>query len=187
MVRKISELRRAVFLDRDGVLNIDTGYTYRVADLRLLPGVSQALAKLKQAGFQLIVVSNQSGVARGKFTIAEVEAFHHAMNSALQAEGGPVIDEFMYCPHHPEGSVAEFAVVCTCRKPEPGMIVVAAERHGLTLRDCYLVGDKPDDIEAATRAGVRGIQVRSRYGPPHPGAMALVDSLEEAVPLILGQ
>jgi D-glycero-D-manno-heptose 1,7-bisphosphate phosphatase len=187
MARKTSELHRAVFLDRDGVLNFDTGYTYRLADLRLLPGVSQALTQLKQGGFQLIVVSNQSGVARGKFAIADVEAFHQAMNSALRAEGGPVIDEFLYCPHHPEGSVAEFAVVCSCRKPEPGMIVAAAQRHGLTLRDSFLVGDKSDDIEAATRAGVRGIQVRSRYGPPHPSAMALVDSLEEAVPLILSQ
>ncbi len=184
MVPQANNLRRAVFLDRDGVLNADKGYVFKVSDLMVLDGVPAALKKLKAAGFLLIVVTNQSGVARGLYTTSDVERFHVALTDAIEAKAGPHIDDYFYCPHHESGSTAEFAIKCDCRKPEPGMLLAAAKKHGIDLSRSFIVGDKADDIEAGLRAGVTGIQVQSSYGSPHPRAVQVVKSLAEAVPHI---
>jgi D-glycero-D-manno-heptose 1,7-bisphosphate phosphatase len=185
MVPQANKLRRAVFLDRDGVLNADRGYVFRVSDLTLLDGVPAALRQLKAAGFLLIVVTNQSGVARGLYTTSDVERFHLALTAAIEAAGGPLIDDYFYCPHLESGSAVEFAIKCDCRKPEPGMLMAAAKKHGIDLSRSFIVGDKADDIEAGLRAGVAGIQVKSSYGAPHPRAVDVAQSLLEAVPRLV--
>lgn len=168
-------LKPAVFLDRDGVLNEDLGYVYKSTDLKVLPGVPEALKELKRRGFLLIVVSNQAGVARGMYGIPEVEAFNDALRTELVRLGAPPLDDVFYCPHWTPDD-------CSCRKPKTGMIDDAVRRHGIDLTRSYLVGDKFDDIACAVNAGVKGIQVVTKKEPKvHPQAIARVGSLKDAL------
>ena len=176
--------RPAVFLDRDGVLNEDLGYVHRADQLKIIAGVPAALEDLKNKGYLLLVVSNQSGVARGLFDLGAVEEFNRLLNEKLIAEKGGGLDGFFVCPHHPEGVVLAFKGPCACRKPEPGLILQACQKFNIDLATSFLVGDKPDDCECAVRAGVRPIQIHSRYGPVHPQALAAVATLAEAVTYI---
>lgn len=167
--------KAAVFLDRDGVLNEDKGYVYKPEDLRILPGVVDALLELKRRGYLLIVISNQSGVARGKFTAQDVEAFHAHLRTELARLGAPPLDDVFYCPHGPDDG-------CRCRKPKPGMVEDAAKRHGIDLAQSWLVGDKFDDVACALAAGVKAIQVVTKKEPKvHPEAVAQVDSLKSSL------
>ena len=145
--------RRAAFLDRDGVLNVDHGYVFRPQDFEWLPGAIDALLLLQQAGYVLVVVTNQSGVARGFYTLADVEKLHLHLRTTLLAAGVQLAGMYA-CPHHPDGVVPEYRVQCACRKPMPGMIEQAAREHGLDLAASCLFGDKTSDIEAGRRAGV---------------------------------
>ena len=149
-------MQKAVFLDRDGVLNSDEGhyYVYKVEDLVLNPGVVEALKTLQEKGYLLIVVSNQGGVGRGEYTRKQVDAFHCRMEDIL-ATGGIKLTEIYYCPHH------ESTSKCLCRKPQPFMIEKAAARYNIDLNASYLIGDSPRDIEAANAAGVKGIRVKT--------------------------
>jgi len=175
----------AVFLDRDGVLNADGGYLYRLEDLHLLSGVPAALTELKKRGFLLVVVSNQSGVARGYFTTADVDAFNQELARVVAAAGGPALDAFYYCPHLPNGSVAAYSHACDCRKPAPGLILAAAAQLPIDLTCSYMIGDKPSDVACALAAGVKAIQIAKTDTPAHPGALAYVASLADALPYIL--
>lgn len=177
-------MRPAIFLDRDGVINIDKGYVYKTEDLELIRGSAEAIALLKQRGYVLLVVSNQSGVARGKFGETEVLRFNTALNQALRDAGGQGVDAFYFCPHLESGSISPYAKICTCRKPRPGMILKAAQDHHIDLGRSFMVGDKPDDIECALAAGIRGIQVTASGYPRHPQALAHVDCLLDAVAAI---
>lgn len=153
-------MRKAVFLDRDGTLNVDKGYVHRVAEWEWIPGAIDALAALKQAGFLLIVVTNQAGIARGYYDKHDMAALHAAINAELQQHGA-TIDGFYHCPHHPEfGAVLE----CECRKPMPGMILQAQQDFDIDLAHSWLVGDKVSDIQAGLAAGVSSILVRTGYG-----------------------
>jgi D-glycero-D-manno-heptose 1,7-bisphosphate phosphatase len=186
--------RRAVFLDRDGVLNADAGYTWRLSDLQILPGVPDALAVLGRRGFLRIVVSNQSGVARGFFGVDDVERFHGALRAELRAQlareqpgttvPGDLLDDVFYCPHLPDGVPGPYRRACTCRKPEPGLLHEAAQRHGIDLASSYLVGDKDSDILCAQAAGARGVQIIGNDRTPHPAAYAAAPSLAEALPFL---
>ena len=146
-------LQAAAFIDRDGVLNVDHGYIYRVQDFQWLPGAIDALALLQRAGYALVVVTNQSGVARGLYTLADVERLHAHLRADLQAHGVQLTGIYA-CPHHPQGVVPEYRIDCNCRKPQPGLIEAAAREHGLDLPSSLLFGDKASDIEAGRRAGV---------------------------------
>lgn len=151
--------RPAAFLDRDGVLNEDTGYVHRVADFRWMPGAVGALQRLHAAGFALVVVTNQSGVGRGLYTLDDVEAFHAHMRSEL-AVAGVSIAGFYACPHHPEAMLAEYRQDCVCRKPRPGLLLQAIAEHGLDAARSIVVGDRASDLEAGRAAGVaRGFLV----------------------------
>ena len=141
--------RRAVFLDRDGTVIYDVGYPRDPQQVRLLPGVGEALARLGKQGFCLVLVSNQSGVGRGMVTMERAEQVHRRVISSL-AEYGVQFDAAYYCPHAPEEQ-------CRCRKPSPGMLLRAAEELGLDLDRSFVVGDKPSDIETGKRAGCRTI------------------------------
>lgn len=177
-----SKARPAVLLDRDGVLVEDRDYAYRPEDMRVLPDVVRSLRRLHELGFALVVISNQSGVARGRFTLADAFRFNDAMTAALRAGGGPALDAIYVCPHHPDGSTPEFSRECHCRKPAPGLVIQAARDLNLDLRRSWFVGDKHSDIECANRAGVSGVQIMTKPGEVrHPLAKGAYGSLAEWV------
>ena len=158
-----SGARRAAFLDRDGVINLDHGYVGRWEDFEFVPGAVEAMRRLHDAGYLLVVVTNQSGIARGKYTEDDFQTLSRRMCEHLAAQGAPVAGVF-HCPHHPKGQVAGLARDCDCRKPMPGLILQAQQALGLDLASSMLVGDKASDILAARRAGVtRAYRVRSDY------------------------
>ena len=177
--------RPAIFLDRDGVLNVDAHYPHRRDQLVLLPGVPRATRALHDAGYVLLVVSNQSGVARGLFGVEAVDDFNAALNEAIVAAGGAPIEHFYFCPHHPDGSVPAYRRVCECRKPAPGLVLRGIVDYGIEPARSWLVGDKADDVGCAVAAGVAAAQVVRDGGARHPAARGMFASLEEALPLLL--
>ena len=156
-------MEKIVFLDRDGTLNEEVHYLHRTEDLHILPGVPQALRMLKEAGFKLVVVTNQAGVARGYYTEEDVKALHRYMNRLLM-EQGAAIDAFYYCPHHPEHGVGAYKVQCRCRKPDTGMFEMAGEQFQVDKEHSYMIGDKLLDTEAGRRFGVEPVLVGTGYG-----------------------
>jgi D-glycero-D-manno-heptose 1,7-bisphosphate phosphatase len=155
--------RRAVFLDRDGTINVEKDYLHRCDDFAFIPGAPEAIRRLKDAGFLVIVVTNQSGVARGYFDEAAVHALHEHIQQQLAGYGAR-IDAFYHCPHHPIEGVGGFRIDCDCRKGSPGMLLQAAREYGLALDKSFMIGDKFADIEAGRAAGCRAILVRTGYG-----------------------
>jgi D-glycero-D-manno-heptose 1,7-bisphosphate phosphatase len=154
-------MRRAVFLDRDGVLVRDQGPLTHASQIELLAGVAAALTALKRADFELIVVSNQTAVARGLLDAAGVIALQGEIERAIFAQGGPRLDGFYFCPHHPRASLPELRCDCECRKPAPGLLRQAAAERGIELERSFMVGDRPSDIVAGYRAGCSTILLRS--------------------------
>ena len=152
MQKKIA-LNKALFIDRDGVLNEERGYVHTIEQFRFLPGVFDALALFSKAGYLLIVVTNQSGIARGYYTSQEMTKLHSYMLDALKS-AGIHIDKVYFCPHHPEGVVEQYAVLCDCRKPNPGMLTRARRDLDLNMNASIIVGDKLTDIIAGKRAGI---------------------------------
>ena len=148
--------RAAVFLDKDGTLIVDVPYNVAPEHIRLTHGAVEGLQALHAAGYLLVVVSNQSGVARGLFTEEALVAVEAHVRALLTAAGVPLAG-FYYCPHHPDGSVERYAVTCRCRKPAPGMLSQAAREHGIDLARSWLVGDILHDVEAGRRAGCRTV------------------------------
>ena len=146
---------KAAFFDRDGVLNVDKSYLYKIEDLEWIDGAKEALAYLTQKGYTIFVVTNQSGIARGYYTVADMEKLHEFMAQQIAAAGGK-IEKFYYCPHLPEGKVAEYAVECDCRKPKPGLILRAFDEYNIDKDAAFLIGDKPRDVESAEAAGIKG-------------------------------
>jgi D-glycero-D-manno-heptose 1,7-bisphosphate phosphatase len=155
--------RPAAFLDRDGVLNVDHGYTFKPDDLELLPTAAAAVRLLNEAGYFVIVVTNQSGVARGLYPEAAVKLFNTHLQAALLADGAR-IDAFYYCPHHPDGTVKELAIRCHCRKPQPGMLEQAARDWPIDRSRSFLIGDKDHDLAAANAFGIRGVKFDAAAG-----------------------
>lgn len=147
-------MRAAVFLDKDGTLIPDVPYNVDPARVVLAPGAGRALRALGSAGYALVVVSNQSGVARGLFAPAALSAVARRLESLVAAEGVQLAGCY-WCPHLAGGSVARYAIECLCRKPRPGLILRAAAELGLSLRDSWMVGDILDDVEAGHTAGCR--------------------------------
>ncbi|MCX7970460.1 MAG: HAD family hydrolase [Negativicutes bacterium] len=150
-------MNRAVFFDRDGVLNRDCGYLYRCEDFVWLEGAPEAVAWLNQRGWLVLVVTNQSGVARGYYGEEQVRQLHSWMNDQLSRYGGRV-DDFFYCPHLPGAPVSRYDLDCDCRKPRPGMIERACAKWDVDRGRSLLIGDKDSDVEAAQRAGIRGVK-----------------------------
>jgi D-glycero-D-manno-heptose 1,7-bisphosphate phosphatase len=153
----------AVFLDRDGVLIEEAHYLATGDQVRVLAGAAEALADLNVAGVPVVVVTNQSGVARGYFPEQRVGEIHRRIDELLAA-GGAWVDRYYYCPHHPDAAVQQYRVECRCRKPQPGMLRQAAAELGLDLTRSYLVGDKVSDLAAGGAAGCRTILVRTGHG-----------------------
>jgi D-glycero-D-manno-heptose 1,7-bisphosphate phosphatase len=182
----------AVFLDRDGVIIDDVHYLARFDQVRLIPGAATAIRRLNQAAIPVVVVTNQSGVARGLFPESFVPLVH-AHLSELLADWGAHIDRFYYCPHHPDKGIEPYVVDCCCRKPKPGMLHQAATEMGLNLARSWMIGDKLSDLQAGSAAGCRTILVRTGHGketvlPNNTAALNLAGdarSLPEAIDIIL--
>jgi len=157
------KMRPAVFLDRDGTINEERNYLHRIEDFQLIPGAAEALKRLQDAGYLLVVVSNQSGVARGYFGLAEVDRLNRHMVECLQ-NFSVELDGIYICPHHPSAGAGEFLRDCDCRKGRPGMLLQAAQELGIDLARSWMIGDKRSDIEAGVAAGCRSLLVRTGFG-----------------------
>lgn len=155
--------RPAVFLDRDGTINEQMGYINHPSRFVLLPGVIEAVKLLNEKGFLAIVVSNQSGVARGYFPSSLVDEVHRQMKRSLDLQGAR-IDGIFFCPHHPEGPLESYRLDCDCRKPRTGLIDQACKSFDIDMRGSYVVGDRVTDLELARRANLPGILVKTGYG-----------------------
>jgi rfaE bifunctional protein nucleotidyltransferase chain/domain len=149
----LAPLRKAAFLDRDGVINKDKAYVHQWKEFEFLPGAIEGMKKLQDAGYELVIVTNQSGLARGYYTEAQYLALSKSLHEHL-AEQGVKLSGIFHCPHHPKGSVHSLALVCNCRKPKPGLIIQAANELGLDMHNSILIGNRQTDIEAARAAGV---------------------------------
>lgn len=185
-------LRPAVLLDRDGTINEDVGYLTDVADLRIYPYAGDAIRLLRRAGFAIVVVTNQGGVGRGLMTEAFVRETHQRMAERL-ARGGAVVDDWCYCPHHPEAVVPGLNTPCACRKPGTALPRAAAARLGLDLARSWAVGDHWRDVQMGHAVGARAILLRTGHGRDQEAARpagqrveAICDNLMAAVAVILG-
>jgi D-glycero-D-manno-heptose 1,7-bisphosphate phosphatase len=147
---------KGVFLDKDGTLVVDVPYNVDPALIRLAPGAGEGLRAVSAAGYRLVVVSNQSGIARGSFPESALVVVERRLRELL-AECGVALAGFYWCPHHPGGNVADYAVACECRKPQPGLILRAARELGIDTGQSWMVGDILDDVEAGRRAGCRTV------------------------------
>jgi D-glycero-D-manno-heptose 1,7-bisphosphate phosphatase len=149
---------KALFLDRDGIINIDKGYIHKSEDVEFVEGIFDLLKFAMSQGFEFIVVTNQAGVARGMYAESDVLNIHEFMSEKLKEEG-ITVKEFFHCPHHPE-----FSGECDCRKPEPGMLLAAKEKYGINMSESLIIGDKRSDVQAGKNAGLgKCILVSSRY------------------------
>lgn len=155
--------RVALFLDRDGVIVEEVHYLSDPAQLSLIPGSAEAISHLNRNGIPVIIVTNQSGIARGYYPPSRVDEIHGRLSSLLAVHGAH-IDRYYYCPHHPTEGFGPYLGSCECRKPRPGMLLKAAAELGLDLSRSYMVGDKLSDLEAGVNAGCRAILVRTGCG-----------------------
>jgi len=156
-------MNKAVFLDRDGTIIHDPGYLSDLKKFRLYNKSAKALKLLKEAGYKLIVLTNQSGVARGYYGEDFVEKTHDHMDSVLKKYGA-AIDAYYYCPHHKESPIPKYKKECDCRKPRPGMVNAAAKKFRLSLKDSYVIGDKLSDIKLGVNTGMKSILVLTGKG-----------------------
>jgi D-glycero-D-manno-heptose 1,7-bisphosphate phosphatase len=161
-------LSRAAFLDRDGVINVDHGYTYQISEFEFVPGVLEASAALAALGFRLVVVTNQSGIGRGLYTVADFENLTRWMRDRFAAAGAPLAGVY-WCPHHPTDAIGKDRCQCDCRKPAPGMLLQAARELNLDLGASVMFGDKRSDLQAAQAAGVRERVLIGTNGLTLPG------------------
>lgn len=161
-------MNKAVFLDRDGTVTEEVGYLRDLGMLRLIPGAGAAIRRLNEAGYLVILVTNQSGVARGYFPESLVHEAHEKLALMLAADGAR-LDGVFYCPHHPKAGNSHYTIDCDCRKPATGLVDRAAKDLSIDLPQSYMVGDKWSDVEMGQRAGMRSILVRSGFAPDDPG------------------
>lgn len=163
----------AVFLDRDGTLVEDRGYVHRIEDFRLLPGVVEGLRALHNAGFLLIVITNQAGVAHGHFSLEQMHAFNTHLIHEL-AKRGVILTAILFCEHHPQAKLEIYRKDCSDRKPGAGLLLRAAQTWTLDLRRCYMVGDRGRDVQAGTAAGCTSVILPSHETTPQELRDALV-------------
>jgi len=188
-------MNRAVFIDRDGTINEEVGYLGDLNQLRLIPGAGTAIRRLNNAGLKVVLVTNQSGVARGYFTESFVRETHALLEQML-AEEGARFDGIYYCPHHPKAGSSDYTMVCDCRKPGTGMINQAAKDLAIDVKQSFVVGDKWSDVEFGQRAGARSILVMTGFAADDPGNIRPLDlhdpdfianTIAEAIDWILRQ
>ncbi len=182
-------MKKAVFLDRDGTINVERDYLFRREDFEFISGVPQAIKKINDAGFLVVVVTNQSGVARGYYSEADVKLLHDFVEQQLASQGAHV-DAFYYCPHHPDKGHAPYRKACSCRKGEPGMLLDAARDLNIDLTQSFIVGDKLADVEAGLAVESTPVLVLTGHGEREkekiPAAIQVCADLSAAVDVICG-
>ena len=146
---------KAVFFDRDGVLNVDKDYLHTIKDFEWIDGAKESIVFLTKNNYTVFVVTNQSGIARGFYTIDDMQKLHEYMAAEIKQAGGN-IEKFYFCPHLPGGKIKEFAIECDCRKPKPGLLLQALREYAIDKENSFLIGDKPRDVESAAAAGIKG-------------------------------
>jgi D-glycero-D-manno-heptose 1,7-bisphosphate phosphatase len=161
-------MNRAVFLDRDGTINEEVGYLKSLDMLKIIPGAGAAIRRLNDAGFKVVIITNQSGVARGYFPESLVHEAHALLTGMLRQDGA-TIDGIYYCPHHPTAGNSKHTIACDCRKPATGLLDRAARDLDIDMKQSFMVGDKWSDVELGHRAGTRAILVRSGFAADDPG------------------
>lgn len=149
----MAALKRALFLDRDGVINVDIGYLHRAEQCEFVPGIFELVRAARRAGYDVFVVTNQAGIARGYYDEAVFAEFTGWMLERFREENAPITQVY-YCPHHATAGLEPYKQVCDCRKPEPGMLLRAAAEHEIDLAGSVMIGDSLSDMEAAKNAGV---------------------------------
>ena len=176
-------MNKAIFLDRDGTLNPDPGYISNPDDFELFPGVPEALVKLQTAGYKLVIITNQSGIARGLITPEQLDAVHQKMLS-LFVPYNIKIEGIYHCPHHPDFPSEDGISVCNCRKPAPGMIYKAIEDLNIEPNESFMIGDKLSDVELGINSGVSSIKIGTAREEKHP-EIPFFATLADAVNWIL--
>ena len=188
-------MNRAVFLDRDGTVNEEVGYLRDLGELKLIPGAAAAIRSLNAAGYKVVLVTNQSGVARGYFPESLVKDAHDLLVRMLADEDAR-LDGIYYCPHHPRAGTSQYTRECDCRKPATGLLDRAAKDLDIDLRSSIMIGDKWSDVELGHRAGCRSVLVRTGFAHDDPGNVRPSDvrdpefvahDLAEAVDWVLRQ
>ena len=176
---------KVAFLDRDGVVNVDRGYVYRPEDLQWVPGFCDFLRELLRLRYKPVVVTNQSGVARGYFSLQQVHVFHHYIRQKLK-EQGLDIEVFLVCPHHTEGSVAGYNIKCDCRKPATGLITswLRQEKKTLNKRTSFFLGDRCSDVLCGRALGITSLQLLGKDHPPCEEAHGVVKEFSEVGPYL---
>jgi len=187
LTHPVAKKRIAVFSDRDGVINKEVGYLHQTKDLEILPNVSKAIRLLNQSGIPFIVITNQPVVARGWLTEDEVREIHQKIQRFL-APRGAKIDNFLFCPHHPNADLKKYRVICDCRKPGVALFKKAAVDHSIDLKRSYIVGDTFRDIEAGKKLGCKTVAVLSGHSDFRDSVPDYkANDLYEAVQLILNK
>lgn len=171
-------MNKAFFLDRDGTINADKGYIHKAADLKLLDGAAEAIRRMNQSGYKVIVVTNQSGVARGYFTYSDVQKVNTALQGMLRGYGAR-IDKFYICPHHPDGVVKPYNIFCACRKPGLLLYQQAEKEYEIDMGQSYAAGDRLSDIQNLYQMGIRrtGLIVHGRKAGCYSSLLEFTDSV----------
>lgn len=185
--KNLANKQKAVFLDRDGTINIYKGFLRHIDDFELIPGIAEAIKKINASGYLCIVVTNQPVIARGEVTVNELDTIHKKMETELGLKGA-YIDGLYYCPHHPhkgyDGEVPELKIECDCRKPKPGMLLKAAKDFNIDLSQSYMVGDSENDIKAGMAAGCTSILVNGVGSDYHDGDYGQIDTVESVLEFV---
>ena len=156
-------MRKVIFLDRDGTINVEKSYLHKWEDFEFEKNAIEGLKELKNLGYEFIVVTNQSGIGRGYYTEEDLVTLNNQMTEKLKEFGIEILECF-YCPHHPEKGIGKYKVDCNCRKPNPGMLLEGIKKYNVDIDNSFMIGDKKGDLEAGKKAGLKSILVLTGYG-----------------------
>lgn len=174
-------MSNCIFLDRDGVINEDNGYVYRWEDFKFLPGVIKSLKQISFFRIPIIIVTNQSGIARGYYTEKDLINLNTKLFNFLKKQNVDILD-ILYCPHLISGFVEKYSIHCKCRKPEPGMFISASKKYNINLRNSIMIGDKESDIESGINAGTKNqFLISKNTSNQQTNACKVYDSLESCI------
>jgi D-glycero-D-manno-heptose 1,7-bisphosphate phosphatase len=173
-------MTKALFLDRDGIINVDHGYVYRQEEFEFIDDIFAVCLDAQTKGYEIFVITNQSGIARGKYTVKQFDELSKWMTSVFESKG-IVISDVYHCPHHPNKGLGEYLKACNCRKPEPGMLLLAEKEHNIDLENSVFIGDKVSDMQAAEHAGIKNrILLVDQYNDNHAIKAQRINKIIEA-------